>query len=96
MNQSDIAWVVAEKTGLSKTMSEAVVHTVFECVKEALAEGQKIQIAKFGSFRAATKAARTENDPKTNTPVHVPASKYPVFKPGKTLKEAVNRGNGDI
>jgi DNA-binding protein HU-beta len=43
----------------------------------------------FGSFEVKSRAARTGRNPRTNEPVQIAASKAPVFKAGKALKDAV-------
>ena len=55
----------------------------------ALIEGEKVQLVGFGSFEVKTRAARVGRNPKTKEEIQIPASKVPVFKAGKALKDAV-------
>ena len=62
-----------------------------ECIKEALAAGDKVQIAGFGTFEARQRKARQGRNPKNPKElVSIAASKAPVFKAGKILKSIVN------
>ena len=89
MNKADLISVVAEKAGVSKKETERVVNATFEAVSGALSGGEKIQLVGFGSFEVKARAARTGRNPKTKEAIQIPASKTPVFKAGKALKEAV-------
>ena len=60
-----------------------------EAISEALAQGDKIQLIGFGSFEVKERAARVGRNPKTKEEIKIPASKYPVFKAGKALKDRV-------
>ena len=82
MNKAELIATTAEKTGLSKKDTEAVITA-------ALKEGDKVQLVGFGSFEVKSRAARTGRNPRTKEVVEIPASKVPVFKAGKALKDAV-------
>ena len=60
-----------------------------ESITEALVKGDKVQVIGFGSFEVKSRAARTGRNPKTKETIEIPASKYPVFKAGKVLKDKV-------
>ena len=89
MNKTELVAVVAEKAGLKKTDSEKAVAAAIEAVTEALAKGDKVQLVGFGSFEVKERAARTGRNPQTKQEIAIPASKAPVFKAGKALKDAV-------
>ena len=63
---------------------------MFEVIVEALARGGVVQIPGFGTFTMRSRPARSERNPRTGESVSIPASKAPVFKAGKTLRNAVN------
>ena len=90
MNKTELIAAVADKTELSKKDSEAAVTAVFEAIAEALAQQEKVQLVGFGSFEVKTRAERVGRNPKTKEAIQIPASKAPVFKPGKALKDAVD------
>jgi len=89
MNKADLINAVAEKTGLSKKDSESAVAAVVDVITESLVQGDKVQLVGFGGFEVKARAARTGRNPKTKEPISIPASKVPVFKAGKALKDAV-------
>ena len=89
MNKSDIVGRVAALTGLSRPTSGDAVDAVFEAVSEALAHGEEVRIAGFGTFGTRTRPARTGRNPRTGETLEISASTAPTFKAGKTLKDAV-------
>ena len=89
MNKTELVAAIAEKANLTKKDSEAALVAMVEAVTEALAKGDKVQVIGFGSFEVNNRAARTGRNPKTKETIEIPASKYPVFKAGKALKDKV-------
>ncbi len=89
MNKAELVNAVAAATDVSKKDSEAVITAVLDAITGALKEGEKVQLVGFGSFEVKARAARTGRNPKTTEPIKIPASKGPVFKAGKALKDAV-------
>jgi integration host factor subunit beta len=75
---------------LTKRQTEIIVNAVFGSIKDTLARGEKIEIRGFGSFRLRQRRSREGRNPKTGTPVMVPAKRIPFFKAGKELKELVD------
>ena len=91
MNKAELMAAVAEKTGLSKKDTEAVVSASLEVITESLAQGEKVQLVGFGSFETKARAARIGRNPRTKEEIKIPASKLPVFKAGKALKDTVSK-----
>ena len=91
MNKSELVASVAEVAELTKKDAEKAVNAVFASVQKALVEDDKVQIIGFGTFGVRTRAARKGRNPQTGETIEIPASKNPVFKAGKALKEAVNQ-----
>ena len=89
MNKAELIAAVAEKAGLSKKDAEAAVNAALDAITAALQEGDKVQLVGFGSFEVKSRAARTGRNPKTKEAIEIPASKVPVFKAGKALKDVV-------
>ena len=89
MNKADLINAVTEKAGLSKKDTEAVINAAIEAITEALKEGEKVQLVGFGAFEVKARAERIGRNPKTKEQIKIPASKVPVFKAGKALKDAV-------
>lgn len=91
MTKSVLIEKVSEKVkGLTRNQTEIVVDTVFDSIKKALMDGEKIEIRGFGNFRLKTRNPRKARNPKTGESVDVPGKKVLYFKVGKALKEALN------
>ena len=90
MNKTELIAAVAEKAGMTKKDAEVTVSAVIGAITAALTEGEKVQIAGFGTFEDRERCERMGLDPRTKQPITIPASKAPAFKAGKALKEAVN------
>lgn len=91
MNKSDIVKVVAENLNLTQKDVNLVLEEALSVVVNGLAEGKEIAVAGFGKFLVKKRAARQSVNPRTKEIVKVPASKAPVFRAGKALKDAVNK-----
>ena len=91
MNKTELVANVAEKAGLTKKDAEKAVNALFSSIEEALVKKDKVQMIGFGTFDVKARAARTGRNPQTGDEIKIPASKNPVFKAGKALKEAVNK-----
>ena len=89
MNKAELINAAAEKAGLSKKDTESALNAALDVIAAALADSDKIQLVGFGSFEVKSRAARLGRNPKTKEEITIPASKVPVFKPGKALKDAV-------
>ena len=89
MNKAELIAAVAEKTGLSKKDTEAVVSATFDTIVAAMAEEEKVQLVGFGSFEVKKRAERIGRNPKTKESITIPASKVPTFKAGKAMKDCV-------
>ena len=90
MNKAELIAAVAAKTGDTKKGVEASVNAFVDVVTEALVNGDKVQLVGFGSFEVRKRAARKGRNPQTKEEIKIPASKAPVFKAGKALKDRVN------
>lgn len=90
MNKAELIAAIAAKTGETKKTAEKLVNAFVETVTEALTEGDKVQLVGFGSFEVRKRAARKGRNPQTKEEIKIPASKAPVFKAGKALKDLVN------
>ena len=90
MNKQELIAKVAEKAGLSKTQASAAVDAFIETVTEALKGGDEVRFVGFGTFSVSNRKARKQKIPGTGEIREIPAMKVPRFKPGKSLKEAVN------
>ena len=91
MNKSDLIAAIAAKTGDTKKGAEASLNAFVETVTKALTKGDIVQLVGFGSFEVRKRAARKGRNPQTKEEIKIPASKAPVFKAGKALKDLVNK-----
>ena len=91
MTKAALVEEVARVADLTKKHSEVIVDTVFRSIIEALHRGEKIELRGFGSFRLRRREPRKGRNPKTGDKVDVPSKRVPYFKPGKELKELINR-----
>jgi DNA-binding protein HU-beta len=67
-----------------------VMDTIIDKISSHLDNDFKVQLTGFGTFEVRTRRARTGVKPGTTEKIDIPASKYPAFKPGKSLKERVS------
>ena len=80
---------LAQETGMTKVNAEVALEAVLNIISDTLVSGDKVQIVGFGTFESKERAARVGRNPRANVPVHIPARRVPVFKPGTVLKAAV-------
>lgn len=90
MNKQELIAAVAEKTGMKKKDVAVIVSSTLDTIVESLGKGEGVQLVGFGSFDVKKRAARTGLNPKTKESITIPASKTPVFKAGKAMKDAVS------
>lgn len=91
MNKSELIAAIAAKTGDTKKNAEASLDAFVDVITESLVKGDKVQLVGFGSFEVRKRAARKGRNPQTKEEIKIPASKAPVFKAGKALKDLVNK-----
>ena len=91
MNKVELVKYVAQETGLTQKDVAEVVEASIAAITAALRKGEEVALAGLGKFDVRKRAARKSVNPRTKELVSVPASKAPVFKAGKALKDAVNK-----
>ena len=91
MNKAELIAAIAAKTGDTKKSAEEAVNAFVAVVTDSLKKGNKVQLVGFGSFEVRKRAARKGRNPQTREEIKIPASKAPVFKAGKPLKDLVNK-----
>ena len=89
MNKTELIAAVAEKSGLSKKDADNAVNAMLEAIVETLSKEEKVQLVGFGTFEVRSRSERQGRDPRTNSPITIPASKVPAFKAGKAFKDAM-------
>lgn len=93
MTKAELIESVASKVDLPRATAERAVNTMFDEMTSALRQGDKVNISGFGTFSVSTRKARIGRNPKTGDSIEIAASRAAKFKPGKTLKDEVNRNN---
>ena len=92
MNKTELIAAITEKSGFTKKDAEKALNAVVDVITESLVKGEKVQIVGFGSFEVKDRPERVARNPQApDQEITIPASKAPVFKAGKSLKEAVNK-----
>lgn len=91
MTKAELVEEVSRVSDLTKKHSEVIVDTVFQTIVDALHRGDKIELRGFGSFRLRRREPRKGRNPKTGDKVDVPPKRVPYFKPGKELKDLINK-----
>ncbi|HPE38982.1 MAG TPA: HU family DNA-binding protein, partial [Bacillota bacterium] len=89
MNKSELIDAVAQSTAMTKKQTEAAINATLETIVDALAKEEKIVLVGFGTFETKKRAARKGRNPSTKEVINIPASKAPVFKAGKGMKDKV-------
>ena len=91
MNKAQLISTLASTTNLTRRDADVAVNSIFNLIIEQLRQGDKVQIVGFGSFEVKARPARTARNPRTGEQISIEASKAPVFKAGKALKDSVNK-----
>ena len=89
MNKTELITIAAENAGLTKKDTERVLNAAIDAITAALVKGEKVQLSGFGTFEIKEREARIGRNPHTKEAIEIPATKVPVFKPSKALKDNV-------
>ncbi len=90
MNKSDLIGMIANDAKISKATAAKMVDAYHSTVKNAIAQGDTVNILGFGSFTTSERKERSGRNPRTGEVLTVKAAKVPKFRPGKGLKDALN------
>lgn len=91
MTKADLVERVASEAEMTKKDAEQLVEIIFESIIDSLNKGEKIELRGFGSFRVRERNERQGRNPKTGEAVKIPAKRVAYFKPGKELKDIINK-----
>ena len=91
MNKTELVEVVSSKAEVTKVEAQKVVTATLEAIIEGLSSEGKVILPGFGSFEVRNKTAREGRNPRTGEPVKIAAKRAPAFKPGKAMKDAVEK-----
>jgi DNA-binding protein HU-beta len=90
MNKSELITAIAEHANLTKADAGRGLDAIIKTIEATLKTGDSITLVGFGTFAVKDRAERTGRNPQTGQEITIAAAKIPAFKPGKTLKDAVN------
>jgi len=91
VNKSELIDSIAESADLPKAAAGRALDAAIEAITSSLAKGDSVALVGFGTFAVKERAARTGRNPQTGQPIEIAAATLPSFKPGKALKDAVNK-----
>ena len=89
MNKTELCAAIASKSGLAKKDAEKFTSAFVDVIAETLQQGEKVQIVGFGTFEVKDRPARKARNPRTGEEIDIAATKAPVFRIGKALKDSV-------
>lgn len=90
MNKNELIASVATTSGLTKADASRAVDSVFDTITTSLQRGDEVRLTGFGTFTTSKRKATTGRNPRTGASIQIPASTQPKFRPGKSLRDAVN------
>lgn len=91
MNKRELIETVSSKAEITKKEADSVVNATLDAIIEGLVKEGKVIIPGFGSFEVRNKTAREARNPRTGEKIKIAAKKAPAFKPGKAMKDAVEK-----
>lgn len=91
MNKSELSAEIAERTDLTKAKAAEALDAFIDVVSGAMASGDEVRIVGFGTFAVVQRKATEGRNPRTGAVIKIAASKQPKFRPGKALKDQVNK-----
>ena len=92
MKKTDLIEAISKQSKVSRSESKLCVEVILEELTSAIALGKKVEVRGFGGFYKRHRKGRMGINPKTGEKTEVAEKFVPFFKPGKLLKEVVNKG----
>ena len=91
MTKDEMIAHIAEASGITKRQATSALDAFMDGVTRQLKKNEKISFAGFGTFAVSQRKARTGRNPQTGEAIKITATRVPVFKAGKNLKEAIKK-----
>ncbi|MDT8447732.1 MAG: HU family DNA-binding protein [bacterium] len=91
MTKAELVADAATAAGTTKAATEKVLNAVLDSIQEALTKDKNVTLVGFGTFTTASRQAREGRNPKTGAKIKIPKAKVAKFRPGKKLRDAVNK-----
>tara|TARA_B100000427_G_scaffold311909_1_gene302931 strand:+ start:1108 stop:1392 length:285 start_codon:yes stop_codon:yes gene_type:complete len=91
MTKAELVSKIAEKTGVEKLTTLAVVEEMMQAIKSSIEENESVFLRGFGTFKAKKRAEKTGRNIKKNTTIIIPEHHIPAFKPAKVFVEKIKK-----
>ncbi len=91
MTKAEMVDQIAADADISKAAAGRALDSALDSIAKTLTQGDSVTLVGFGTFTVGKRAARKGRNPQNGQEISIPASKVPRFKPGKGLKDTVNR-----
>lgn len=89
MNKTELIEKIAVGAEISKDSAKKALEATLEAVKNALIEGDTVQLIGFGTFSVNERPAREGINPATKEKITIAAKKVAKFKAGAALADAI-------
>jgi len=89
MTKAELVSKIAEKTGVEKLTTLAIVESFMNEVKNSISANEGVYLRGFGTFKPKKRAEKTGRNIKKNTTIIIPAHHIPAFKPAKIFMQEV-------
>ena len=89
MNKTELIAIAAQNAGMTKKDTERVLNAALDAVVAEMRQGSKVQLSGFGTFEVKDREPRVGRNPHTKEAIDIPATRVPVFKASKALKDIV-------
>jgi len=91
MTKDEMIARMAETSGITKKQAMIALDAFMSGVTQQLKKGDKVSFTGFGTFTISKRKARAGRNPQTGATIQIPATRVPVFRAGKKLKDAVRK-----
>lgn len=91
MNKAQLISALTNTAKLSRRDADVAVNSIFDIIIDQLRQGEKVQIVGFGAFEVRERPARKGRNPMTGEAIEIEATRSVAFKPGKSLKDAMEQ-----
>lgn len=91
ITKKELVLRIAELTQQKQTITRDIIQLFIDEVINELARGNRLELRDFGVFEVKQRKSRKARNPKTGAEVRVPQKRVVTIKPGKKMKEEINR-----
>ena len=92
MKKTDLVEEISKQSKISRVDAKHLIEIILDEISSAITSGKGVEVRGFGAFYRRHRKGRIGINPKTGEKTEVSEKFVPFFKPGKLLKEAVNKG----